>query len=108
MFGSKRSMAIAALLTTFAMAAVTAAPAEAKKVGSKSRKQVEKACTAAGGIVWGTGKKGSRYGCITDNAWIECSKKGSCTGGTAKRSANRKSPGHYSRYQTAKKPQLRK
>lgn len=69
------------------------AAGKTKKVQA-SKAQVSQACQAAGGFEWGTedpppdsrpedeGGSG-RYGCITDNSWIECDANGDCEGGQA-------------------------
>jgi hypothetical protein len=49
------------------------------KEGKATRDQVEEACTAAGGIAWGTLGSSGQYGCITDNGVIICSQSGDCT-----------------------------
>lgn len=74
-----------AMLSTALALASAAASAEENQQVSASRSQVEAACDANGGFAWGTGAAGGRYGCITDNAWIECDGQGDCEGGRAAR-----------------------
>ena len=61
-----------------------------KKKLNATREQVSAACQANDGVEWGTGASSGRYGCITDNAWVECDANGSCEGGQATATAERR------------------
>jgi len=79
----------------WAMAAVSltgdpSAAAEKQKVKA-TRDRVAAACDANGGFQWGTGADSGRYGCMTENAWVECDASGNCEGGQASSTANRRS-----------------
>jgi len=73
---------------TIAFASDSAA-AESKKL-SVSRDQVAAACELSGGFQWGTGSDSGRYGCMTENAWVECDADGQCEGGQASATADRR------------------
>ena len=77
-----RMIAIALMTASVALTSNTAFAAN-KKLNA-SRSQIEAACDANGGFAWGTGASGGRYGCMTDNAWVECDEQGSCEGGKAR------------------------
>ncbi|MFM9842713.1 MAG: hypothetical protein ACKVOI_07065 [Dongiaceae bacterium] len=63
--------------------------AEKQKL-SATREQVSAACQANDGVEWGTGASSGRYGCMTDNAWVECDANGTCEGGRAGATADRR------------------
>ena len=72
-----------------AMFAGNAAVAAGKTVKlSATRQQVSAACQANGGVEYGTGASSGNYGCVTDNAWVDCNDKGKCEGGRAKTVVN--------------------
>jgi hypothetical protein len=83
---------IAAALFAIAIASLggSALATEKQKVKA-TREQVAAACDANGGFQWGTGADSGRYGCMTDNAWVECDSNGNCEGGHASTTANRRS-----------------
>jgi hypothetical protein len=82
--GNSMTRMIAIALTATAVALTSNAAFAANKKLNASREQVEAACDANGGFAWGTGASGGRYGCMTDNAWVECDEEGSCEGGKAR------------------------
>jgi hypothetical protein len=84
MEGSAMTRMIAIALTTAAVALASNTAFAANEKLNASRQQVEAACDANGGFAWGTGASGGRYGCMTDNAWIECDEVGNCEGGKAR------------------------
>lgn len=77
-----------------AMAAVSltvdASSAAGKQKLNATREQVSAACQANDGVEWGTGASSGRYGCMTDNAWVECDANGKCEGGHASATADRR------------------
>jgi hypothetical protein len=79
-----RFISTALLSTALALASAAVSSAEKQELNA-SRSEVEAACDANGGFAWGTGASGGRYGCITDNAWVECDAAGDCEGGHAAR-----------------------
>src|SRR5262245_4842017 len=93
MFPSFRGrMILAAVLcgaAAFAAATSECAAAESKKLNA-SREQVAAACDSSGGFQWGTGSDSGRYGCMTENAWVECDANGKCEGGQASATADRR------------------
>lgn len=81
-----RTMTIVVLSAALALAAA-AAPAAQKQQLDASRSEVAAACDANDGFAWGTGAADGRYGCMTDDAWVECDAQGNCEGGRAARKA---------------------
>jgi hypothetical protein len=75
---------IASLMATVSLAA------DKQKVKA-TRDQVAAACDSNGGFQWGTGADSGRYGCMTENAWVECDASGNCESGQASAAANRRS-----------------
>jgi hypothetical protein len=77
-----------------AMAAISltvdASSAAEKQKLNATREQVSAACEANDGVEWGTGASSGRYGCMTDNAWVECDANGKCEGGHASATADRR------------------
>ena len=64
-----------------AMASVLPAQALAEKVEvQKTREEVAAACEAAAGVGFGYLASSGSYGCVTDNAWIDCDDDGNCEG----------------------------
>lgn len=79
-----RTLSTALLSIGLALTSAAASAAENQQLNA-SRSQVEAACDANGGFAWGTGATGGRYGCMTDEAWVECDAEGNCEGGRAAR-----------------------
>jgi hypothetical protein len=77
-------------LCATAVVSGTSLAADKQKVKA-TRDQVAAACDANGGFQWGTGADSGRYGCMTENAWVECDANGNCEGGQASAAANRHS-----------------
>ena len=90
--GSRAKTLIAGALCAAAVIALTmdASFAAGKQKLNATREQVSAACHANDGVEWGTGASSGRYGCITDNAWIECDANGKCEGGRASATAERR------------------
>ena len=85
-----KTLFVAALCATAVASLMANASLAADKQKVKAtRDQVAAACHANGGFQWGTGADGGRYGCMTENAWVECDANGNCEGGQA--SSNRRS-----------------
>jgi len=93
MISSFRAMTFfAGALCTMAVVALTVdtcRAAEKQKLNA-TREQVSAACQANDGVEWGTGASSGRYGCMTDNAWVECDANGNCEGGHASTTADRR------------------
>lgn len=79
-----RTITTALLSVALALTSAAASATQNQKLNA-SRSQVEAACDANGGFAWGTGAAGGRYGCMTDEAWVECDAGGNCEGGRAAR-----------------------
>lgn len=82
----------AGALWAIAAIALTGDPSSAaeKQKLNATRDQVSVACQANNGVEWGTGSSSGRYGCMTDNAWVECDSNGKCEGGRASATADRR------------------
>lgn len=82
----RKTVLVAAAAFSFIAVTGIANYAEAAPVSKSakvSRGKVDKACTAAGGTVWGTGRKRSKnYGCVSEEGWIFCKRNGKCEGGS--------------------------
>lgn len=79
-----RTIATVLLSTALVLTSVAGSAAKNQQLDA-SRSQVEAACDANGGFAWGTGASSGRYGCMTDEAWVECDADGNCEGGRAAR-----------------------
>jgi hypothetical protein len=90
---ARSKMLFAAALCAVAAVSLTAGDSIAadKQKVKATRDQVAAACDANGGFQWDTGADGGRYGCMTENAWVECDANGNCEGGQASSAANRRS-----------------
>jgi len=82
----------AGVLWAVAAVSLTGDPSAAadKQKVKATREQVASACDANGGFQWGTDADGGRYGCMTENAWVECDANGNCEGGQASSTADRR------------------
>ena len=86
----KKSVLTIAMSALLALTAAGQSFAESKTKKLKAtRAQVASACESSGGLAWGTEATSGGYGCVTDNAWIDCDEGGDCEGGTASRTASR-------------------
>jgi len=55
-----------------------------------TRAQVRSACESSGGTGYGTEASSGGYGCVTDNASIDCDAEGDCTGTIAEKTSLRR------------------
>ncbi|MDJ0948761.1 MAG: hypothetical protein QNJ94_07560 [Alphaproteobacteria bacterium] len=78
------SGAVAVVLVAAALPAIAAGKSKTKHLYA-SRDQVRAACEAQGGSGWGYNANSGRYGCISNDGWIECDSDGDCAGGRADR-----------------------
>lgn len=60
--------------------------AETKQT-KKTREEIAAACEAADGVGFGYLASSGSYGCVTDNAWIDCDEDGNCKGGVVSEDA---------------------
>jgi hypothetical protein len=74
-----RSLTAGAMLA--AMTLVLSAQALAEKIETQTREDVAAACEAVDGVGFGYLASSGDYGCVTDNAWIDCDEDGNCKGG---------------------------
>ena len=90
--GSRAMILFAGALCAMAAVSLTvdASRAAGKQKLNATRDQVSAACQANDGVEWGTGASSGRYGCMTDNAWVECDANGKCEGGHASVTADRR------------------
>jgi len=89
-FRAKTLFAGALCAMAFISLTVDASSAAEKQKLNATREQVSAACEANDGVEWGTGASSGRYGCMTDNAWVECDANGKCEGGHASATADRR------------------
>ncbi len=89
-FRAKTLFAGALCATAFISLTIDASTAAEKQKLNATREQVSAACQANDGVEWGTGASSGRYGCMTDNAWVECDANGNCEGGHAGATADRR------------------
>ena len=93
MISTSRAMTLfagALCAMAFVSLTVDASSAAGKQKLNATREQVSAACQANDGVEWGTGANSGRYGCMTDNAWVECDANGKCEGGHASATADRR------------------
>jgi hypothetical protein len=89
MFSTLRALTLVAGALCAIAAADVATAADKQKLNA-TREQVGAACDANGGFQWGTGASSGRYGCMTENAWVECDADGNCEGGQASATPGRR------------------
>jgi hypothetical protein len=63
--------------------------AETKQT-KQTREEIAAACEAADGVGFGYLASSGSYGCVTDNAWIDCDEDGNCKGGVVSEDATKR------------------